>query len=58
MKTKRKKKSGRRGDIDPMTKDILDRLVRIKARERMKGPDGVVREFRSTVLEEEEGGRT
>lgn len=54
----KKGKRKRKGEIDPMTKDILDRLVRIKARERMKGPDGVVREFRSTVLEEEEGGRT
>lgn len=40
--------------MDAVTRDILDRLVRIKTRERLKDPDGNIREFRSTIAENQE----
>ena len=48
---KRKRKRKSEPVMDAVTRDILDRLVRIKTRERLKDPDGNIREFRSTIAE-------
>lgn len=53
---KRKKKRKSEPEIDAITKDILDRIVRIKTRDRLKDPDGNIREFRSTIADEQEEG--
>lgn len=53
---KRKKKRKNEPEIDAVTKDILDRIVRIKTRDRLKDPDGNIREFRSTIADEQEEG--
>jgi len=53
---KRKKKRKNEPEIDAITKDILDRIVRIKTRDRLKDPDGNIREFRSTIADEQEEG--
>lgn len=53
---KRKKKRKNEPEIDAITKDILDRIVRIKTRDRLKDPDGNIREFRSTIADEHEEG--
>lgn len=43
--------------MDAVTRDILDRLVRIQTRDRLKDPGGQVREFRSTIAENQEAPR-
>lgn len=53
---KRKKKRKSEPEIDAITKDILDRIVRIKTRDRLKDPDGNIREFRSTIADKQEEG--
>lgn len=53
---KRKKKRKNEPEIDAITKDILDRIVRIKTRDRLKDPDGNIREFRSTIADKQEEG--
>lgn len=53
---KRKKKRKNEPEVDAITKDILGRIVRIKTRDRLKDPDGNIREFRSTIAENQEEG--
>lgn len=51
---KRKRKRKSEPVMDAVTRDILDRIVRIKTREHLKDPDGNIREFRSTIAERQE----
>ena len=46
-----KRKNKRKSELDAVTQDIIDRLVRIKTRARVRDTAGHERIFRSTIAE-------